>query len=77
MINFAIKIIKSQLLLFILIIPFYSSALSLENKIVLKIDNDIITTLDIFNEINALKFFNTNLNKVSKEEIYQIALETL
>ena len=58
MINFAIKIIKSQLLLIILIIPFYSSALSLENKIVLKIENEIITNIDISNETNYLKALN-------------------
>ena len=64
MINFVIKIIKSQLILFILINAFYSSALSLENRIVLKIENEIITNIDISNETNYLKALNPNLNNL-------------
>ena len=31
---------------------------SLENKILFKIENEIITTIDIYEEINFLKVFN-------------------
>ena len=64
----------------ILIILFYlitSHAYTLENKIILKVDNDIITSLDIFEEIKTLKFFNEKLNQINNEEIYKIALESL
>ena len=77
MINFAIKIIKSQLLLFILIIPFYSSALSLENKIVLKIENEIITNIDISNETNYLKALNPNLNNLDTNKLMLIGKNSL
>ena len=77
MINFAIKIIKSQLLLFILIIPFYSSALSFENKIVLKIENEIITTIDISNETNYLKTLNPNLNNLDENKLMLIGKNSL
>ena len=77
MINFAIKIIKSQLLLFILIIPFYSSALSLENKIVLKIENEIITNIDISNETNYLKALNPNLNNLDANKLMLIGKTSL
>ena len=77
MINFAIKIIKSQLLLFILIIPFYSSALSLENKIVLKIENEIITNIDISNETNYLKALNPNLNNLDTNKLILIGKNSL
>jgi len=51
---------------------------ALENKIVLKIDNEIITTLDIFNEINNLKLFNKDFRIIDSEnEIYQIALQSI
>jgi len=66
---------KLQILLFIIFISFNVNAL--ENKIILKIDNDIITSLDIFEEINNLKFFNQNLRDINKEEIYQIGLNSL
>ena len=77
MINFAIKIIKSQLLLFILNIPFYSSALSFENKIVLKIENEIITTIDISNETNYLKTLNPNLNNLDENKLMLIGKNSL
>jgi len=66
---------KLQILLFLVLIGFNAHAL--ENKIILKIDNDIITSLDIFEEINNLKFFNQNLNNINNEEIYQIGLNSL
>ena len=54
-----------------------TKSLALENKIILKVDNNIITTLDILNEVNYLKFFNRNLNSIEDKEIYQIALRSL
>ena len=66
---------KLQILLFLILISFNVN--SFENKIILKIDNDIITSLDILEEINNLKFFNQNLSEVDKEEIYQISLNSL
>ena len=66
---------KLQILFFLILISFNVN--SFENKIILKIDNDIITSLDILEEINNLKFFNQNLNEIDKEEIYQISLNSL
>lgn len=66
---------KLQILLFLILISFNVN--SFENKIILKIDNDIITSLDILEEINNLKFFNQNLKEIDKEEIYQISLNSL
>ena len=77
MINFVFKIIKSQLILFILINPFYSSALSLENKIVLKIENEIITNIDISNETNYLKALNPNLNNLDANKLMLIGKTSL
>lgn len=61
------------LLLFILL----NNATALENKIILKVDNDIITSLDIVNEINNLKFFNNKLNQLDQEDVYNIALDSI
>ena len=66
---------KLQILFFLILISFNVN--SFENKIILKIDNDIITSLDILEEINNLKFFNQNLREIDKEEIYQISLNSL
>jgi len=66
--------IKILLILFFLI---FSKSFALENKIVLKINNEIITTLDIFDEINELKFFNEKIGLIDENEIYQIALQSI
>ena len=49
----------------------FCSAISNENKILLKINNEIITT-DIVNEINYLKIFNEQLNNIEQEKLYEI-----
>ena len=64
--------------LIILIFSFFPvNILSTENKILLKIDNEIITSVDVLNEINFLTTVNKNINKISKEEIYKISLNSL
>ena len=69
-----IKYLKISLILFVIM---FSNGLTLENKIILKIDNEIITTIDVFNEITNLKFFNKNINQLKDEEIYQIAVQSI
>ena len=41
---------------------------ALENKILFKIDNEIITTVDIYHEVKFLKIFNPQINDLSNEE---------
>ena len=55
----------------------FSNCLSTENKIILKINNDIITTIDVLNEIKSLKFFYKNLNQLNNDDIYKIAIESI
>ena len=50
---------------------------SLENKIIVKVDNEIITSVDIINEVKYLKALNPNLSKLDKNKIYQIAKSSL
>ncbi|WP_440911138.1 peptidylprolyl isomerase [Candidatus Pelagibacter sp.] len=68
-----VKLIKYLIVFFLIA----KNVGALENKIILKVNNDVITTLDIFSEINNLKFFNMNLNKVDDDEIYEIALQSI
>lgn len=60
-------------ILFIFLIIFNFNAHSFENKILFKIDNDIITSLDIYNEVNYLTVINKNIQKLDKNKIYEIA----
>ena len=63
----------------ILILTFFSSEFSkaLENKILIKLNNEIITTVDISNEINYLKVFNENINELENEKILNIAKNSI
>ena len=58
---------------------FFSSEFSkaLENKILIKLNNEIITTVDISNEINYLKVFNENINELENEKILNIAKNSI
>lgn len=52
-------------------------AYTYENKILFKVNNKIITSLDILNEINYLNSINKNLKNLENEKIYQIAKNSM
>ena len=64
---------------FILIIFFFISEniYALENKILIKVNNEIITSLDINNEINYLIALNKNIENLDEEKKYDIAKNSL
>ena len=63
--------------LIFLIFFFTSSASSIENKIILKINNSIITNVDVINEANYLQALNPNLQNLEKNKILEIAKNSL
>ena len=71
--------ILKKLLFTLLLIIFVSfkNLCAYENKIVLKIDNEIITQLDIINEIQYLKILNPNIIKLERKKIYSIGKNSL
>ena len=75
MTSFGNKIIYS--LIVSIFIIFLNSAKSIENKIVVKVDNEIITSLDIIKEINYLSSLNKNIQNLDKERRYAIAKDSL
>ena len=64
---------------FIFIIFFFLSCnlYALENKILIKVNNEIITSLDINSEINYLIALNKNIENLDKEKKYNIAKNSL
>ena len=50
---------------------------AIENKILFKVDNEIITSLDILNEIKYLTLINDNFTKLNKIESFEIAKKSL
>ena len=76
-----IKIISVKYLTTIFVIFLFIalkfSALATENKILLKVNNELITTIDISNEINYLKSINRNINDLENKKIIEIARNSL
>ncbi len=54
-----------------------TSVIAFENEIIVKIDNKIITKIDINNELKYLRSLNPNLKNLSKNDLFQIAKTSL
>ena len=50
---------------------------SVENKILFKVNNVIITSLDIFNELEYLKIINKEFKKIEKEKAFEISKNSI
>ena len=77
MILFGNKKLQFILILFVSIFFIFKPVNSLENKILIKVNNEIITSVDILNEINYLKAMNTNIRSLEEKQIYEIAKKSL
>ena len=68
---------KKSFIIIIFLLFLNNNTFANENKILFKVNNQIITTLDISNEINYLNSVNENFKNLKEEKIYQIAKDTL
>ena len=64
---------KTLILIFLVIIFNSKNLCALENKILFKIDNEIITTIDIYEEIKFLRVFNPEVNNLSEKNLLEIS----
>ena len=55
----------------------FSNASSKENKILFKLNNEIITSVDILNEIKYLSILNQNFSTIEKRKQFEIAKYSL
>ena len=53
------------------------NASALENKILFKVNNQIITSLDIFTELKYLETINDEFKKTEKKQAFEIAIRSL
>lgn len=72
-----IKILKNIIVILFFINFTAKAVYSLENKILFKVNNEIITSIDIINEIEYLELINKNLNRLSKEKIFEIGKNSI
>ena len=70
---------KLKVLITIVVLIFFNikKTEALENKILFKIDNQIITTIDIYEEIRFLKTFNPQVNNLSENELLEISKNSI
>ena len=70
---------KFKIILVVLLSFFFNikNTIAFENKILFKVDNEIITTIDIYEEIKFLKTFNPELESLNKEELFEISKNSI
>ena len=71
------KIIKYTIIFIIYSSLIVNHSKSSENKILFKVNNEIITSLDILNELQYLQIINKEFKNIKKEEAFQISKNSL
>ena len=56
---------------------FFSNIIAIENKILFKVNNEIITSLDILTELRYLEIINNDFKKTPKKQAFEIAKRSL
>ncbi len=74
---YLVKKTKLTFLITFIIIFAVKNLSALENKILFKIDNEIITTIDIHEEIKFLKTFYSEMNDLSEVELFEISKNSI
>ena len=69
--------IKKRFLLLIFFLSIQTSVFAFENEIIVKVDNKIITKIDIKNEAKYLSSLNPNLKNLKENDLFQIAKSSL
>ena len=62
---------------YLLFFNFKNEAFSIENKILFKIENEIITSIDISNQSKYLIALNNKINELTKDQIFEISKKSL
>jgi len=70
-------VILKKLSIFFIILFYPLNAYALENRILVKVNNTIITSVDIFKETQYLIAINKDMEKLSKNKIFDIAKNSL
>jgi peptidyl-prolyl cis-trans isomerase SurA len=71
------KKFKTIIIGIIFSIVFFSFSLAMENKILFKVNNEIITSMDILTELKYLGIINKDLKKTTNNQAFEIAKRSL
>ena len=61
----------------IILFCFYQNVLAIENKILFKIDDELITSIDIYNKSKYLAALDPDIKNLSQEEIFELSKNLL
>ncbi len=70
-------ILLKKITVFIFLFTFYLNAQAFENRILYKVNNEIITSIDLLNEVEYLTLINKNLQNLQNEKIFDIGISSL
>ena len=62
---------------FVLYLFIINQVTAIENKILFKVNDQIITSIDLLNEINYLSFVNIEFKKLDKQRMYEVSKNSL
>ena len=69
--------LKKILIFFAFLYLLNTQSYAFENKIILKINNEIITSVDVLNEIKYLSILIKDFNNFEKKKIYEISINSI
>ena len=65
-------------ILFFLVLSFnFCKLQAIENKILFKIDEELITSIDIYNQTKYLKSLNQEIQNLNEQDIFEISKKTI
>jgi len=74
---YLIKRFKVLLIISLIIFFNFKNLIAVENKILFKVNNEIITTIDIYEEMRFLKTFNPEMRNLKDTELFEISKDSI
>ena len=71
------KIFVKNFFFIFFILFFFEKSFAIENKILFKVNNEIVTSIDLLHEIKYLSILNKNLSKLENQKVFDIAKNSL
>ena len=71
------SLIYKLILVLVCYLGFLTNSISIENKILIKVNNEIITSIDVLNEVKYLNLLNKDLKNFDENKIYEIAKNSI
>ncbi len=74
---YLIKKLKNLIIILSIVTLNIIQSIALENKILFKVEDEIITSIDIYEEIEFLKIFNPEINNLEESELIEISKNSI